>query len=131
MKLRELKAIIKEEVRNVLKENAVVDYDKLVDLIMGADNDRQLAISYDSYHGGIKIGGVTYNKGDLVKVFKQSVGSSGDIKALFYYAQQDPAKTKAEVERIAKQKFGPHSLFVSTEKGFENEIIVKYSPRIR
>lgn len=131
MKLRDLKRIIKEEVRNVLKENAAVDYDKLVDLIMGADNDRQLTISYDSYHGGIKIGQVTYTKGDLVKVFKQPVGSSGDIKALFYNAAQDPAKTKMEVERIAKQKFGPHSLFVTTEKGFENEVIVKYSPRIR
>jgi hypothetical protein len=106
-----------------------VDYTYIVDLIKGADNDRNMSIFYDSYHNGIKIGGVTYSKGDLVKVFNQPVGSSGDIVAAFYKAAKDPETTKREVEKIAKEKFGPYKLSVSTEKGFENEVIVKYSPR--
>lgn len=130
MKLREFKAIIKQEVLKVLNENVAVDYTKLVDLIAGADNDRNLKISYDSYHNGIKIGGVTYSKGDLVKVFKQPVGSSSDIMALFYKASKDPKTTKREVERIAAQKFGSkHKLTVSTEEAFGPETLVYYNPR--
>jgi len=111
-----------------------VDYEKLVDLIAGADNDRNLKISYDSYHNGIKFGniggGVTYDRGDLVKKFKQPVGSSSDIMDLFREASKDPETTKREVERIATEKFGSkYKLFVSTEEAFGPETIVYYNPR--
>ena len=107
-----------------------VDYEKLVDLIAGADNDRNLKISYDSYHNGIKIGIATYSKGSLVKMFNQPVGSSSDIMELFREASKDPETTKREVERIATKKFGSkYKLFVSTEEAFGPETIVYYNPR--
>ncbi len=65
-----------------------VDYMKIIDLVKSADNPQNLSVYYNSDHDKVNIGGVGYDKGDLVKMFNLQPGQSSDVKALFYKANQ-------------------------------------------
>ena len=78
------------------------DYKLIVDLILKAKP------SYDVYYNSdwnvVNVGGVGYDSGNLVKVFKAKPGTSMEIKSAFYRASKTPEKTKKEVERLSKGK---------------------------
>lgn len=83
-----------------VNENA--DYKYLTQIIL--DAKPKYDVYYNSSHNVVNIGGVGYDKGDLVKNFNQTPGSSSKIKNNFYHAHQDPQKTKREVEKLSKGK---------------------------
>ena len=83
-----------------VKEGA--DYKYLTQVIL--DAKPKYDVYYSSSHNVVNIGGVGYDKGDLVKNFNQKSGSSSKIKNNFYHAHQDPQKTKREVEKLSKGK---------------------------
>jgi len=104
----------KEEV----DENA--DYKYLTKVIL--DANPKMNVYYSSSSNAVNIGGVGYDKGDLVKNFNQPQGSSGKIKNNFYYANKDPQVTKKEVEKLSNGK-----IKVNIKKGYGNEPFVVYS----
>ena len=85
---------------SVVNEGA--DYKYLTQVIL--DAKPKYDVYYSSSHNVVNIGGVGYDKGDLVKNFNQKSGSSSKIKNNFYHAHQDPQKTKREVEKLSKGK---------------------------
>ncbi len=82
--------------------NERADYKYLTQVIL--DAKPKYDVYYNSSHNVVNIGGVGYDKGDLVKNFNQKSGSSSKIKNNFYHAHQDPQKTKREVEKLSKGK---------------------------
>ena len=82
--------------------NEQADYKYLTQVIL--DAKPKYNVYYNSSHNVVNIGGVGYDKGDLVKNFNQKPGSSMKIKNNFYHAHQDPKKTKREVEKLSKGK---------------------------
>ena len=82
--------------------NERADYKYLTQVIL--DAKPKYDVYYNSSHNVVNIGGVGYDKGDLVKNFNQKPGSSTKIKNNFYHAHQDPQKTKIEVEKLSKGK---------------------------
>jgi hypothetical protein len=82
--------------------NEGADYKYLVDLLLNAKP------SYDVYYNDswnvVNIGGVGYDKGDLVKNFNAKPGESDKIKSIFYHASKTPEVTKKEVEKLSKGK---------------------------
>ena len=82
--------------------NEQADYKYLTQVIL--DAKPKYDVHYNSSHNVVNIGGVGYDKGDLVKNFNQKPGSSTKIKNNFYHAHQDPQKTKREVEKLSKGK---------------------------
>jgi hypothetical protein len=82
--------------------NEGADYKYLTQVIL--DAKPKYDVYYSSSHNVVNIGGVGYDKGDLVKNFNQKSGSSSKIKNNFYHAHQDPQKTKREVEKLSKGK---------------------------
>ena len=113
MKKSQLRNIIRESIKELMGNK--VDYEYLIKIIL--DAQPKYNVFYNVDHNVVNIGGVGYDKGDLVTQFKQKPGSSLNIKNNFYYAQQDPDKTKEEVERLSKGR-----IKVDIDKG-----IVKYS----
>jgi len=101
-----------------MDENA--DYKYLTQVILDANPKKN--VYYSSSSNVVNIGGVGYDKGDLVKNFNQPQGSSGKIKSNFFYANKDPQVTKKEVEKLSNGK-----IKVSIEKGYGNEPFVVYS----
>lgn len=97
-----------------------VDYVELINLIKSADNPRNLPIYYNSDSNVVNIGGVGYDKGELVKKFNARAGQSLEIKNLFYQANQYPQETK---NRIESMNVG---IEVEIGKGYGNETFVKY-----
>jgi hypothetical protein len=82
--------------------NERADYKYLTQVIL--DAKPKYDVYYNSSHNVVNIGGVGYGGGDLVKNFNQKPGSSSKIKNNFYHANQDPQKTKREVEKLSKGK---------------------------
>ena len=101
-----------------VEENA--DYKYLTQVIL--DANPKMNVHYSSSSNAVNIGGVGYDKGDLVKNFNQPQGSSGKIKNNFYYANKDPQVTKREVEKLSNGK-----IKVDIQKGYGNEPFVVYS----
>jgi hypothetical protein len=89
-------------------------------LIKSANNPRNLPIYYNSDNGVVNIGGVGYDKGELVKMFNSQPGQSLDIKNLFYKANQNPEETKNAIESMDP------SIKVEIGYGYGNEPFVKY-----
>jgi hypothetical protein len=89
-------------------------------LIKSANNPRNLPIYYNSDNGVVNIGGVGYDKGELVKMFNSQPGQSLDIKNLFYKANQNPKETKNAIESMDP------SIKVEIGYGYGNEPFVKY-----
>jgi len=100
--------------------NEQVDYKYLTQVIL--DANPKMNVYYSSSRNVVNIGGVGYDKGDLVKNFNQPQGSSGKIKNNFYYANKDPQVTKREVEKLSNGK-----IKVDIQKGYGNEPFVVYS----
>jgi hypothetical protein len=107
-------------VKTSIKENNSIDYTKLISLIKSANNPRNLPIYYNSDNGVVNIGGVGYDKGELVKMFNSQPGQSLDIKNLFYKANQNPEETKNAIESMDP------SIKVEIGYGYGNEPFVKY-----
>jgi len=103
-----------------IKENNGINYSKLIDLIKSADNPKNQPIYYNSDQGVINVGGVGYDKGNLIKVFNSEPGQSLDIKTLFYKANQSPEETKNAIESMDP------SIKVEIGYGYGNEPFVKY-----
>jgi hypothetical protein len=97
-----------------------IDYNKLISLIKAADNPKNLPIYYNSDQNVINIGGVGYDKGDLVKMFNSQPGQSSDIKSLFYKANQHPNETKKAIESMNK------GIKIRIGYGYGNEPFVEY-----
>ena len=91
--------------------NERADYKYLTQTILDAKPKRN--VYYNSGHNKVNIGGVGYDGGDLVKNFNQKPGSSSKIKNNFYYANEDPQKTKREVEKLSNGK-----IKVDIQKGY-------------
>jgi len=102
----------------LIKEQA--DYKYLTQVIL--DANPKMNVYYSTSRNVVNIGGVGYDKGDLVKNFNQPQGSSGKIKNNFYYANKDPQITEREVERLSNGK-----IKVDIQKGYGNEPFVVYS----
>jgi hypothetical protein len=111
---------LKGFVKSSIKENNSIDYTKLISLIKSATNPRNLPIYYNSDNGVVNIGGVGYDKGELVKMFNSQPGQSLDIKNLFYKANQNPEETKNAIESMDP------SIKVEIGYGYGNEPFVKY-----
>ena len=105
----------------VFKEsiNERADYKFLTQTILDAKPKHN--VHYNSAHNKVNIGGVGYDGGDLVKNFNQKPGSSSKIKNNFYYADQDPQKTKREVEKLSKGK-----IKVDIQKGYGGKPMAVY-----
>ena len=99
--------------------NERVDYKYLTQVILDAKPKHN--VYYNSGHNKVNIGGVGYDKGDLVQNFNQKPGSSGKIKNNFYYANQDPENTKKEVEKLSRGK-----IKVDIQKGYGGKPVVVY-----
>ena len=95
------------------------DYKFLTQTILDAKPKHN--VYYNSGHNKVNIGGVGYDGGDLVKNFNQKPGSSSKIKNNFYYADQDPQKTKREVEKLSKGK-----IKVDIKKGYGGKPMAVY-----
>lgn len=91
--------------------NERADYKYLTQTILDAKPKHN--VYYNSAHNKVNIGGVGYDGGDLVKNFNQKSGSSSKIKNNFYYANEDPQKTKREVEKLSNGK-----IKVDIQKGY-------------
>jgi nicotinamide-nucleotide adenylyltransferase len=102
------------------KVNERADYKYITQVIL--DAKPKYNVYYNSSHNVVNIGGVGYDKGDLVKNFNQKPGSSTKIKNNFFHANKDPQKTKREVEKLSNGK-----IKVTFGKGYGNEPIVYYS----
>ena len=100
--------------------NERADYKYLTQVIL--DAKPKYNVYYNSSHNVVNIGGVGYDKGELVKNFNQKPGSSSNIKTNFFHANKDPQKTKREVEKLSNGK-----IKVTIGKGYGNEPIVYYS----
>ncbi len=100
--------------------NEQADYKYLTQVIL--DANPKMNVYYSTSRNVVNIGGVGYDKGDLVKNFNQPQGSSTKIKNNFYYANKDPQITKKEVERLSNGK-----IKVDIQKGYGNEPFVVYS----
>ena len=100
--------------------NESADYKYLTQVILDAKPKHN--VYYNSSHNVVNIGGVGYDKGELVKQFNQNPGSSSNIKNNFFHANKDPQKTKREVEKLSNGK-----IKVTVGKGYGNEPIVYYS----
>ena len=111
---------LESAVEQAIKENNSIDYTKLISLIKSANNPRNLPIYYNSDNGVVNIGGVGYDKGELVKMFNSQPGQSLDIKNLFYKANQNPEETKNAIESMDP------SIKVEIGYGYGNEPFVKY-----
>jgi hypothetical protein len=118
-----------EDIEDIIREQKMakggmmdngVDYVELINLIKSADNPRNLPIYYNSDSNVVNIGGVGYDKGELVKMFNARAGQSLEIKNLFYQANQYPQETK---NRIESMNVG---IEVEIGKGYGNETFVKY-----
>ena len=85
-----------------LNEAAYSEYADLIDLVQKADNPRNLPIYYNSDFGAVNIGGVGYDKGELVNKFngRKSGMDSIDIKTIFYKANQNPEQTAKDVNSL-------------------------------
>ena len=105
------------KLNDILKER--VDYKYLTQVILDAKPKHN--VYYNSGHNKVNIGGVGYDKGDLVQNFNQKPGSSGKIKNNFYYANQDPENTKKEVEKLSRGK-----IKVDIQKGYGGKPVVVY-----
>jgi len=100
-----------------ITENA--DYKYLTQTIL--DAKPKYNVYYNSGHNKVNIGGVGYDGGDLVKNFNQKPGSSSKIKNNFYHADQDPHKTKKEVEKLSNGK-----IKVDIQKGYGGKPMAVY-----
>jgi len=100
-----------------ITENA--DYKYLTQTIL--DARPKYNVYYNSGHNKVNIGGVGYDGGDLVKNFNQKPGSSSKIKNNFYHADQDPQKTKKEVEKLSNGK-----IKVDIQKGYGGKPMAVY-----
>ena len=116
--LEEFRKTMYEHFKDPVNENA--DYKYLTQVIL--DANPKMNVHYSSSSNAVNIGGVGYDKGDLVKNFNQPQGSSGKIKNNFYYANKDPQVTKREVEKLSNGK-----IKVDIQKGYGNEPFVVYS----
>jgi hypothetical protein len=100
--------------------NERADYKYLTQVIL--DAKPKYNVYYNSSHNVVNIGGVGYDKGELVRQFNQKPGSSSNIKNNFFHANKDPQKTKKEIEKLSNGK-----IKVTFGKGYGNEPIVYYS----
>jgi len=103
---------------NSMDENA--DYKYLTQVILDAKPKKN--VYYSSSRNVVNIGGVGYDKGDLVKNFNQPQGSSTKIKNNFFHANENPEDTKQEVERLSNGK-----IKVEIQKGYGDKPMVVYS----
>jgi len=101
------------------KINERVDYKYLTQVILDAKPKQN--VYYNSSRNVVNIGGVGYDKGDLVQNFNQKPGSSGKIKNNFYYANQNPEETKKEIEKLSRGK-----IKVDVQKGYGGKPVVVY-----
>ena len=99
--------------------NEQTDYKFLTQTIL--DAKPKYNVYYNSGHNKVNIGGVGYDGGDLVKNFNQKPGSSSKIKNNFYHANQDPQKTKKEVEKLSNGK-----IKVDIQKGYGGKPVAVY-----
>ena len=109
--------------RDYLKEgliNEQADYKYLTQVIL--DANPKMNVYYSTSGNVVNIGGVGYDKGDLVKNFNQKPGSSTKIKNNFYHANENPIDTKQEVERLSNGK-----IKVDIQKGYGDKPMVVYS----
>jgi hypothetical protein len=103
-----------------IQENIDVNYMELIHLIKTADNPRNLSIYYNSDRNVVNIGGVGYDKGELVQKFNSKPGQSSNIKNLFYKANQFAEET---VEMINSMNAGVEA---ELKYGYGNEPFVVY-----
>lgn len=112
-----------KEVPNCVPESVEVneraDYKYLTQTILDAKPRHN--VYYNDSHNVVNIGGVGYDKGELVKQFNQKPGSSSTIKNNFYHANKDPQTTKREVEKLSNGK-----IKVDIQKGYGGKPMVVY-----
>ena len=102
-----------------MRLNEKADYKYLAQVILDAKPKHN--VYYNRSRNVVNIGGVGYDKGDLVQNFNQKPGSSGKIKNNFYYANEDPEKTKKEIEKLSRGK-----IKVDIQKGYGGKPVVVY-----
>ena len=109
-----------DEKKEMKEDTTGVDYMKIIDLVKSADNPQNLSVYYNSDHNKVNIGGVGYDKGDLVKMFNLEPGQSSDVKALFYKANQNAEDV---VNAINNEKAGVKA---QLKYGYGKEPFVTY-----
>ena len=112
-----------------LTESKYLKYADLIDLVNKADNPRNLPIYYNSDFGVVNIGGVGYDKGELVKMFRSKPGTSLNIKNIFFKANQNPEQTAKDVNSFnmgvkAEVDYGyGKEPFIKFTKGYSDEFL--------
>jgi len=112
-----------------LTEAKYSEYAKLIDLVNKADNPRNLPIYYNSDFGVVNIGGVGYDKGELVNMFNSQPGTSVDIKNTFFRANQNPEQTAKDVNSLnmgvkAEVDYGyGKEPFIKFTKGYSDDFL--------
>ena len=102
-----------------MRLNEKADYKYLAQVILDAKPKHK--VYYNRSRNVVNIGGVGYDKGDLVQNFNQKPGSSGKIKNNFFYANEDPKNTKKEIEKLSRGK-----IKVDIQKGYGGKPVVVY-----
>ena len=103
-----------------IEENIDINYMELIHLIKTADNPRNSSIYYNSDRNVVNIGGVGYDKGELVQKFNSKPGQSSNIKSLFYKANEFAEET---VEMVNNMNAGVEA---ELKYGYGNEPFVVY-----
>jgi hypothetical protein len=117
------------EATEQLSESKYLKYADLIDLVNKADNPRNLPIYYNSDFGVVNIGGVGYDKGELVKMFRSKPGTSLNIKNIFFKANQNPEQTAKDVNSFnmgvkAEVDYGyGKEPFIKFTKGYSDEFL--------
>jgi len=112
-----------------LAEAKYSEYADLIDLVNKADNPRNLPIYYNSDFGVVNIGGVGYDKGELVNMFNSQPGTSVDIKNIFFKANQNPEQTAKDVNSFnmgvkAEVDYGyGKEPFIKFTKGYSDDFL--------
>jgi len=101
-----------------LSESKYLKYADLIDLVNKADNPRNLPIYYNSDTGFVNIGGVGYDKGDLVKMFRSKPGTSLNIKNIFFKANQTPKQNPEQTLKQTAEDVNSLNMGVKAEVGY-------------
>ena len=116
-------ALIEPKPELTMKENIDInrfELKELINLIKTADNPRNLSIYYNSGHNAVNIGGVGYDKGELVQKFNSKPGQSLNIKTLFWKANKSAEEI---VDKINNMNAGVKA---ELKYGYGNEPFVIY-----
>lgn len=85
-----------------INEARAINYKMLVDILLNAKP--KYPVYYSPSRNVINVGGVGYSGGDLTNQLKLKSGSASSVKNEFYYAKENAAETKKQIEKLSKGK---------------------------